>query len=226
MFFKKGKKEDFSKLPDLPELPQIPEIPEFPKQAFKPEYPAFKPDNQTRPLPIDLPTMPNAPDFNPIRKDEAAIKTELTGESPVGKTVKSYTKELDHEPEEFQVTQIMSSVPAFRDTPTFKPAPRPVFSRPMSKIVPITRPEPKPMRTMPIADDSTGGPVFVRIDKFQSSLRSLNEIKRRISDIENYLADIQELKAKEEQEIGEWEKEILELKNQIDSIEKNIFGKI
>ncbi len=68
-------------------------------------------------------------------------------------------------------------------------------------------------------------PIFVRIDKFQASEKTLAEVKRQVSEIESYLSEVKKVKAKEDEEIQIWETEILELKAKLESVDKNLFGK-
>lgn len=67
--------------------------------------------------------------------------------------------------------------------------------------------------------------VFVRLDKFHSARRSLNETKTRLEDIDSLLRKIRETKQREEQELSAWEKEVSELKAKIQSIRENIFDR-
>lgn len=69
-------------------------------------------------------------------------------------------------------------------------------------------------------------PIYVRIDKYQNSLASFQDIKKRILEIENLLRDIKELKAKEDGELTSWESEIQQTKSKLDSIDKALFGKL
>ncbi|MFA7707506.1 MAG: hypothetical protein WCX73_01005 [Candidatus Pacearchaeota archaeon] len=68
-------------------------------------------------------------------------------------------------------------------------------------------------------------PVYVRLDKFETSLQSIEEIKKKISEVEEILRKTKEIKQKEEQELELWEKEINIIKSRIDSIDKTIFNK-
>jgi len=67
--------------------------------------------------------------------------------------------------------------------------------------------------------------VFIRLDKFHSARRSLNETKTRLEDIDSLLRKIREIKQREEQELSAWEKEVSELKAKIQSIRENIFDR-
>ena len=69
-------------------------------------------------------------------------------------------------------------------------------------------------------------PVFIRLDKFQMTLKTFEEIKNKIEEIEYLLKKTKEIKIKEEQELAEWEREMQIIKSRIDTIDKSIFNKL
>jgi len=69
-------------------------------------------------------------------------------------------------------------------------------------------------------------PVFIRLDKFQNTVETFEEIKEKIIEIEDVLKKIKEEKDKEEKELEEWEKEIQLVKSRIEMIDKNIFTQL
>lgn len=69
-------------------------------------------------------------------------------------------------------------------------------------------------------------PLYIRLDKFQTTLESFKEIKKKIMEIEELLNRTREIKIKEEEELSEWENEIKGIKARIDFIDKNIFNKL
>jgi|TARA_Y100000310_G_scaffold343163_1_gene449569 septation ring formation regulator EzrA len=69
-------------------------------------------------------------------------------------------------------------------------------------------------------------PVFIRIDKFEESLKIFEKTKERISEVDRMLRDIRKVREKEEQELSIWEEEIQNLKNQIEKVDQDIFSKI
>lgn len=69
-------------------------------------------------------------------------------------------------------------------------------------------------------------PVFVRLDKFQSTTETFEEIQTKIEEIEELLKKTRDIKIREEQELAEWEREIQIIKSRIDLIDKNIFNKL
>ena len=69
-------------------------------------------------------------------------------------------------------------------------------------------------------------PLFIRLDKFESSLEALEEIRSRVMEIEKVLAKTKEIKQKEDQELDEWEKDIQIIKSKLETIDSSIFKKI
>lgn len=69
-------------------------------------------------------------------------------------------------------------------------------------------------------------PLYIRLDKFETTVVSFKEIKNKILEIEELLAKTKEIKIKEEKELEEWEREIEGMKSRIDFIDKNVFNKI
>ena len=69
-------------------------------------------------------------------------------------------------------------------------------------------------------------PIFIRLDKFEESLKLFEKAKDQITDIEKLLKDVKELKKEEEEELTECENEIQLTKQQIEKIDKNLFSKI
>ena len=89
---------------------------------------------------------------------------------------------------------------------------------------------PKPVRTpMGMEFGQTprkAEPVFIRLDKFEESLKIFGKVKRQISDIEHILSDIKKIKEEEDRELGNWEREVQSVKEQIKKIDRDIFSKI
>ena len=70
------------------------------------------------------------------------------------------------------------------------------------------------------------GQVFIKIDKFEESLKIFELTKNKISEMEKLLEDIKELKEKEEKELDYWMAEIQTIKNQTEKVERDIFSKL
>ncbi|MFH1431053.1 MAG: hypothetical protein ABIG37_01120 [Nanoarchaeota archaeon] len=81
-----------------------------------------------------------------------------------------------------------------------------------------------PSQTFPIKKEKE--PVFVRIDKYQTSLADLQEAKKKILEIESALREIKEIKKREDIELQAWTAKIENAKTRLDSIDKIIFQKL
>ena len=69
-------------------------------------------------------------------------------------------------------------------------------------------------------------PIYIRLDRFQTTIESFEEIKSKINEIESLLNKTREIRAKEEKELEEWENEIGIIKSKLDIIDKNIFERV
>ena len=72
----------------------------------------------------------------------------------------------------------------------------------------------------------TKGPIFIRLDKFQESLKIFEEAREKIKEMEHHLSEIKSLKQKEENELNKWENEIQQMKSQTQKVERDIFSKV
>ena len=69
-------------------------------------------------------------------------------------------------------------------------------------------------------------PVYVRLDKFETTVESFEEIRKKVFEIEKLLGRIKDIKLQEEKELMEWENEIQVIKARIDAVDRNIFDKL
>jgi len=69
-------------------------------------------------------------------------------------------------------------------------------------------------------------PIFIRIDKFEESLKIFEKAKDQISEIEDMIRQTKEIKAKEEEELNAWENEIQLLKQEVEKIDQDVFSKV
>ena len=211
MWFNKKKPENSGQLPELPELPSNP--PTYDKrQTTVDDFDKITPreDNDKFSMPKEiLPALPSFPHSDTgNRVSQEVIKTALEVPSKT-----QYTREIDssgykEDDEERSAYE--------EDQFEIKPVELP--PSPIKKRIEMKMPE-KPI-------EKSNEPVFVRLDKFQTAVKNLKEVKKQISDIEAYLSEIRQIKAKEEVELSAWEKEILEIKARLDSLDKGIFSKV
>ena len=69
-------------------------------------------------------------------------------------------------------------------------------------------------------------PVFVRIDKFEQTLKTFEKAREKVTEIESMLKNIKKLKESEDKELAEWARQIQTTKEQIERVDKEIFSKI
>jgi len=69
-------------------------------------------------------------------------------------------------------------------------------------------------------------PVFIRIDKFQESLKMFEETKKKISEMEEMFRSVKKIKEEEGRELSQWEMEIQKIKGEFEKINRNLFSKV
>jgi hypothetical protein len=196
---------------DAPQLPDLPKLPDFPGM----EEPQNIPTKNKSQLP-QLPSFPNNSLGNKFSQN--TIKEAVAGE-----------KEVDSEGDANEFTSEMPKAERKMRKP-LEGMQRGIMSR--------TREEPEDnyyeesyerrpsYSRRQYSAPKKEGPVFIRLDNFEESMKIFHETKEQISDIEHLLKDIKELKKKEEEELDSWEDEIQEIKNQIEKVDEDIFSKI
>jgi hypothetical protein len=69
-------------------------------------------------------------------------------------------------------------------------------------------------------------PVFIRIDKFEESIRIFQKTREKAEEIEKMLIDIKKIKEEEDRELNFWENEAQAIKGQIEKIDSKLFSKL
>ena len=69
-------------------------------------------------------------------------------------------------------------------------------------------------------------PIYIRLDKFQTTSSAFEEIKRKVIEIESILNKTKEIKEKEQKELEEWERQVQIIKARMDAIDKSLFNKL
>lgn len=179
------------------EQSRIPELPELPKL---PELPSEQITSER------LPQLPKIPSSElGERFSQNLIKEAVTGEKE------------DYVEEEDEKEEISSMIlPHLRTHLTQE--------IPLKKTIPFRREIPEEFReaSKKIKEE----PIFIRIDKFEESLKIFEKTKERISEVEKMLRDIKRIKEEEEKEIVIWEEELQNLKDQIERVDQDIFSRI
>ena len=99
---------------------------------------------------------------------------------------------------------------------------RPIITRPPLREIESQESE----DNYPIRKTKKTEPIYVRLDKFETTVEAFEEIKIKIEEIESLLRKTREIKSQEEKELEEWEHEIQVIKARIESIDRNIFNKL
>jgi hypothetical protein len=213
------------------QLPELPDLPEFPSIDSPPKDSALK-ENES------LPKLPSFPNNNVGNKfSQNSIKEAVTGKKEV--------VEEDEDADDF-------SLPGLPERPSMMHEPlKPVVRRGSDEVVgenkpkqkefhrdvglmtrsEMMEPEQKPFRSSPRERVYSGAssrdePVFIRIDKFEESLKVFEKTREQIKEIENLVRHAKDLKTKEEEELSKWEEEIQIIKDQIGKVDRDIFSKV
>jgi hypothetical protein len=207
LFKRKKEQEVEEQIPELPELPK-------PNEFSLPELPKPLENEKSGNLP-ELPQLPElkAEEMPPTQ----VIKQEIT-KPQEPKMQKSHFEgkiKTAAMPAQIQTPPELPAPISEMHEPTIIPPQKPIRTRQIAEISPRQRP--------PVKDIE---PIYVRLDKFQASLDSFEEIKNKIIDIEEILRKTKETKQKEEKELEEWEREMQILKSRIDAIDRTIFNKL
>ena len=189
-------KKDEKEVPLLPELPKLPRLPNIEENSL---------DN------FKIHQLPSFPTNSLGEKfSQNTIK-----EAIAGKKEGAEVSETDDFADDEQMIQ------------------RPLKKPPVPEFSPLENtPElPFEKRKQEISEDfetstKNAEPVFIRIDKFEESLKIFEKSKDKISEIAQTLKNIRDAKEKEEKELESWENEINMIKKQIEKVDKNIFSKI
>jgi hypothetical protein len=201
-----GKKESKESVPKLPELPKLPRLPTNSHADYQTGFNLHEEEIPVREFPTmekysqeihELPTFP-ANNFND-KFSQNSIKSAISGrneEMPYVEELEDY--EIDSEPMEKE-PELKKILPP----------------------IPKTKPQ-APEKQKPQSDE----PVFIRIDKFEESLKIFDKVKEKISEIEHLLKETKELKEKENEELSNWEEEVQKLKMHIEKVDKDVFSKI
>lgn len=66
-------------------------------------------------------------------------------------------------------------------------------------------------------------PIYIKIDKYKSAMKTLAEIKARLLEAEKILSNLQKIKNEEDQEFENWRNDIEQIKDKLLSVDKNLF---
>lgn len=205
----------FSKDEKIPSLPKVSTLPELPKESKEPEK-------------KDLPGLPSFPttskneNLNQEMVKSAVVDMPSPGENEVNVEIPKGIHVREEGEEEVGIPPVPSSkpIPVIPKAPTLPPiaTPTPVATSP----TPAAAPAP----AVTSHRSSLNEPIFVRIDKFQSSQKNFVQIKEKIEKIELVLKKIEEVRLKEEDELVGWTEDITKIKSQLAEVDADIFDQI
>jgi soluble cytochrome b562 len=182
----------------LNDFSKLPELPQLPELPELPEN--EYPDEEEGDFLGKIPQLPRFPNDSLGQKfSQNTIKEAITGK----KEDKVFADEFD-ENEEDQMMQ--------------KPS--------MNFKYPIPKKITSDFRSEEFSRRRELEPIFVRMDKFQEGLNSLENAKKQIFEIEKLMKNIREIKDAEEKELESWERQIQIAKSQIDKVDKSIFSRL
>lgn len=196
-FKKEENSRDTIKLPDLPKLPELPPLDD---DYMMPKGP--------------LPQLPSYPQNSFGEKfSKSAIKEAVSGGKEEKETDAGHFDEEDGEMHQFQNKFQTRGF----DSRALMGFPKPITERRNIDIDEVGD---------RLRLEGKTEPVFVRLDKFNESLKIFENARSKVSEIESLLSDIKRKRNEEERQLGEWEREMQELKNQLENISRNVFSKV
>jgi len=201
-WFKKKSEENVEELPRLPDLPEPPDFFQSKNSFDKSMYPK---------------SPPGLPELNKQKQSESSFlpEIEITDYSP------SEPLSIDH-------PGITSRSPLPINDARLKPMKTHEIQKPrVHEIKDYPRSiEMSSPNTHSNPSTKKIEPIYIRLDKFQTTVEAFEEIKHKIAEIEKLLIKTREIKSQEEKELTEWENELQGIKARIDSIDRNIFNKL
>ncbi|MFA5992588.1 MAG: hypothetical protein WC796_02705 [Candidatus Pacearchaeota archaeon] len=224
-FFNKNKENNEVNVTGPQQVPQLPAVPEPPQEMQEvpmeedfniPELPA-PPSMRS----YSLPSYPNSGIGQ--RMSQEAVKGAVIQEEDLYPGTPSYMPQIPRpNPMKTRTMEIDE----------FKPRsfPQRPMDMNMNKDVDLgldnteqlpTWVMPEPRQTQPRVKKTE--PLFIKLDKFESTISTFNEVRLRVSEIESLLKNIRAIKAKEEKELNDWEKELEVIKSRLDQIDHEMF---
>lgn len=178
-------------------MPPLPELPKLPELPELPEIPSMEMNETEFP---QLPSFPRSSLGNKFSQD--TIKDAIAGrkEEGVGSDADEFVEEED-------VQRMQEPIRGFQKT-------REIGELPMRSSYPA------------VTAMGKTEPIFVRLDKFEESMKLFEKTKEQLSEIQRTLSQIKRTKEQEDKEIQFWEQEMQRMKEQIERIDKDIFSRL
>ncbi len=217
---------DENELPQLPKFPNNPIGDKFTQNTIKKAVAGEKEEMgvfDAEDLPDEHMEMMQKPlTRKSFRKEYEEYEQSISGSNPEKKFSREYDEDMPDTEEVYErMISAIPTIPPMASPKAIEPPRKPVSSTPSTKS--IISSEKHSTKTSPI---KKAEPVFIRIDKFEESIKVFQDIKSQISEIEKLIKNTKEIKSKEEEELLSWEKEIQAIKNQVEKINQDIFSKV
>jgi hypothetical protein len=203
LFNKKTKKDEIkrpdSSFPQLPELPKLPELPPLNEYSYDEEQ---------------IPQLPSFPTNSLGEKfSQNTIKEAITGKE---EDEEVFDEEEFTEKENLEMRQKPLTKSSVEDFENYE------------ENFPLRSRSKETSQNFRERYSSTkkAEPVFIRLDKFEESMKLFTNIKKQITEIEDLIKDTKDVKAREEVELTSWENQLQEIKKQVEKVDQDIFSKI
>lgn len=161
-----------------------------------------------------LPSAPTLPEIPVLNAPEETIPVPPSQDQEIIKStmVSSEKKEVISEPKSMEFMQEGSMIPSIEEYQV----PQETTTRVKTTTTKAFLPPPRASKE----------PVFIKIDKYESAMKDLDDIKKGLRDIEATLEKVRDAKLREDLEISGWSQEIANIKAKINSIDSRIFNQI
>jgi len=214
LFFKK--KEDSLGLPDLPPS-QI--------QSIKPVTREISASPETLDNPPLMSKVENEDDNDDENEDDnELVEKHALPSFPDAPNVKGFSQAAIKDAVGTGKEDNFLPQPPIPKIPTLLPKAPDVLSAPQK---PLALQEWTPENALPISKpkmpSQKSSSIYVKLEKFHTAKRALDDIKIKVEEVESLLGKIREVKMREEQELAGWEKDIFNIKSRLQDVTDNIF---
>ncbi len=93
------------------------------------------------------------------------------------------------------------------------------IARPRIRIKEIGEPIESPVISKP------KGPIYIKIDNFESALADFEEIKKRMYESFELLEKVKNIRGREDEELEIWEREVDNIKRRLANIDRDLFSR-
>lgn len=214
-------------LPDLPPMPILP----APARSLGPGLSAMEisgagHDEDADPADAEKHGLPSFPD-SPMQRgfSQSAIKDaiahESTEETFVGQSLPASTAAM-------KAVEIDEWSSHALPPPPSQPFTTEAIARQQSSFAaaPVPTSQSFPARLSRASNATKNADIFVKIDKFYSAKRALENANEKLEEIDALLRKIRETKMREEQELSSWEKDLATIKARMKEVTETIFEKV